>query len=34
MNVNLRGAFLCAREAVREFLRRGVRPEFPWRREK
>jgi glucose 1-dehydrogenase len=27
MNVNLRGAFLCARGAVREFLRRGVRPE-------
>jgi glucose 1-dehydrogenase len=27
MNVNLRGAFLCPREAVREFLRRGVRPE-------
>jgi glucose 1-dehydrogenase len=27
MNVNLRGAFLCAREAVREFLKRGVRPE-------
>ena len=27
INVNLRGAFLCAREAVREFLRRGVRPE-------
>jgi glucose 1-dehydrogenase len=27
MNVNLRGAFLCAREAVREFMRRGVRPE-------
>ncbi len=26
MNVNLRGAFLCSREAVREFLRRGVRP--------
>ncbi|MCF7984803.1 MAG: SDR family oxidoreductase [Thiohalocapsa sp.] len=25
MNVNLRGAFLCARQAVREFLRRGVR---------
>jgi glucose 1-dehydrogenase len=25
MNVNLRGAFLCSREAVREFLRRGVR---------
>ena len=28
MNVNLRGAFLCAREAVREFPRRGVRPEI------
>jgi len=28
MNVNLRGAFLCSREAVREFLRRGVRPEI------
>ncbi len=28
MDVNLRGAFLCAREAVREFLRRGVRPEI------
>ena len=27
MNVNLRGAFLCAREAVRKFLRRGVRPD-------
>jgi len=27
MNVNLRGAFLCSREAVREFIRRGVRPE-------
>lgn len=26
MSVNLRGAFLCAREAVREFIRRGVRP--------
>ncbi|AGW95265.1 short-chain dehydrogenase [Ralstonia pickettii DTP0602] len=26
ISVNLRGAFLCAREAVREFLRRGVRP--------
>jgi glucose 1-dehydrogenase len=25
--VNLTGQFLCAREAVREFLRRGVRPE-------
>jgi glucose 1-dehydrogenase len=28
ISVNLRGAFLCAREAVREFLRRGVRPEI------
>lgn len=28
MNVNLRGAFLCSRAAVREFLRRGVRPEI------
>ncbi len=27
MGVNLRGQFLCAREAVREFLRRGIRPE-------
>ena len=27
MNVNLKGQFLCAREAVREFLRRGPRPE-------
>jgi len=27
MNVNLRGAFLCAREAVREFQRHGVRPD-------
>ncbi len=27
INVNLRGAFLCAREAVRGFLKRGVRPE-------
>jgi glucose 1-dehydrogenase len=25
--VNLTGQFLCAREAVREYLRRGVRPE-------
>lgn len=25
--VNLTGQFLCAREAVREFLRRGIRPE-------
>ena len=28
INVNLRGAFLCARAAVREFLQRGVRPEI------
>ena len=27
MSVNLRGAFLCAREAVRGFLQRGVHPE-------
>ena len=27
MNVNLKGQFLCAREAIREFLRRGPRPE-------
>jgi glucose 1-dehydrogenase len=27
MNVNLKGQFLCAREAVREFKRRGVRRE-------
>jgi glucose 1-dehydrogenase len=27
MNVNLRGGFLCSREAVREFYRRGLRPE-------
>lgn len=27
MNVNLKGQFLCAREAVREFKRRGLRPE-------
>ena len=27
MNVNLKGAFLCSRAAVREFLKRGVRPE-------
>jgi glucose 1-dehydrogenase len=28
LNVNLTGQFLCAREAVREFLRRGIRPEI------
>jgi glucose 1-dehydrogenase len=27
LNVNLTGQFLCAREAVREFKRRGVRPD-------
>lgn len=27
LNVNLTGQFLCAREAVREFMRRGVVPE-------
>src|SRR5205823_4051830 len=27
INVNLTGQFLCARAAVREFLRRGLRPE-------
>jgi glucose 1-dehydrogenase len=27
ININLTGQFLCAREAVREFLRRGVVPE-------
>jgi glucose 1-dehydrogenase len=28
LNINLTGQFLCAREAVREFLRRGVVPEI------
>jgi glucose 1-dehydrogenase len=28
IDVNLTGQFLCAREAVREFLRRGVKPEI------
>jgi glucose 1-dehydrogenase len=28
MNVNLKGQFLCAREAVRVFKRQGVRPEL------
>ena len=31
MNVNLRGAFLCSRAAVREFLRRGVRSDVSLR---
>jgi glucose 1-dehydrogenase len=28
ININLTGQFLCAREAVREFLRRGISPEI------
>ncbi|MCI4670370.1 MAG: SDR family oxidoreductase [Bacteroidia bacterium] len=28
IDVNLTGQFLCAREAVREFMKRGVRPEI------
>jgi len=28
INVNLTGQFLCAREAIREFKRRGIRPEI------
>lgn len=28
IDVNLTGQFLCSREAVREFIRRGVRPEI------
>lgn len=28
MNINLRGQFLCAQEAAREYLRRGPRPEI------
>src|SRR5579862_4048027 len=28
IGVNLTGQFLCAREAIREFLRRGMRPEI------
>ena len=28
IGVNLTGQFLCAREAIREFKRRGVRPEI------
>lgn len=28
ININLTGQFLCAREAIREFLRRGPRPEI------
>jgi len=28
LGVNLTGQFLCAREAVREFIRRGVRPQI------
>src|SRR5882724_3077607 len=29
LGVNLTGQFLCSREAVREFRRRGVKPEVP-----
>jgi glucose 1-dehydrogenase len=28
LSVNLTGQFLCAREAAREFIRRGVRPDI------
>jgi len=28
IDINLTGQFLCAKEAVREFLRRGIRPEI------
>ena len=28
IDINLTGQFLCAREAIREFLRRGVKPEL------
>ena len=28
IDINLTGQFLCAREAIREFLRRGMRPEI------
>lgn len=28
LGVNLTGQFLCAREAIREFMRRGIRPEI------
>ncbi len=28
ISINLTGQFLCAREAVREFLRRGIKPEI------
>ena len=28
IDVNLTGQFICAREAVREFLRRGIAPEL------
>ncbi len=33
IDVNLTGAFLCTREAAREFKRRGIVPEFDERRE-
>jgi len=28
LDVNLTGQFLCSREAIREFLRRGIKPEL------
>jgi glucose 1-dehydrogenase len=34
IDINLTGQFLCAREAIREFRRRGVQREFRRRREK
>jgi len=30
LSVNLTGMFLCAREAAREMIRRGVRPDVSW----
>ena len=30
LGVNLTGMFLCAREAAREMIRRGIRPEVSW----
>ncbi|MEH2441611.1 SDR family oxidoreductase [Nostoc sp.] len=30
IGINLTGQFLCAREAAKEFLRRGVKPEISW----
>ena len=30
IEVNLTGAFLCAREAVKEFIQRGIEPKKSW----